>query len=128
VAAYGRGAYAGSARRSLATTISTRGASTQTDKDVVAASARADAESYINNLRIGEELIINEIADRIRNADSRILDVGEPNRQIPDIYIWRSRSDEMRYSRSLIGNYTPRLGERVCVETSIAEAVRVTVR
>ena len=60
--------------------------------------------------------MINEIADRIRNADPRILDVGEPNKQIPEIFIWRPRPDGTRYSRFLIGNYAPQRGERIVVE------------
>jgi len=61
-------------------------------------------------------LVINEIADRIRNADARILDVGQPNKQIPEIFIWRSRDDGTRYSRFLLGNYQPATGERIVVE------------
>ena len=68
------------------------------------------------------------IASRIRGADSRIIDVGQPNLQIPEIYIWRSRTDKKRYSRFLLGNYTPKLGERLVVElqTALVNPVRVT--
>ncbi len=78
--------------------------------------ATAAAEDYINNLTIGDFLVINEIADRIRNASDQILDVGQPNRPLDEIYIWRSRLDGTRYSRSLIANYEPAAGERVMVE------------
>jgi hypothetical protein len=62
----------------------------------------AAAQDYIDNLAVGQQLVINEIADRIRNADARILDVGQPNKQIPEIFIWRSRDDGTRYSRSKV--------------------------
>ena len=66
----------------LATTLKLTAGASQTDRDIVTAQARQAAEDYLNNLKIGEPLIINEIADRIRNSHPRILDVGEPNRQI----------------------------------------------
>ena len=58
---------------------------------------------------MGDPLIINDIAAAIRNASSKILDVGQPNRQIEEIYIWRSRADLSRYSRTLVANYSLRL-------------------
>jgi hypothetical protein len=48
-------------------------------------------QDYINNLSVGRDLIINDIADKILNADSNILDIGNPNQPLDDIYIWRSR-------------------------------------
>ena len=73
-----------------------------TDGDMVIGEAVGAAQDYIDNLGVGEQLVINEIADRLRNADSRILDVGQPNKQIPEIFIWRSRPDGTRYSRSKV--------------------------
>src|ERR1035441_1117697 len=52
-----------------------------TDQDMVIGEAVAAAQDYIDNLAVGQQLVINEIADRIRNADARILDVGQPNKQ-----------------------------------------------
>lgn len=46
--------------------------------------------------------MINAIADRIFSSDARIVDVGQPNKQIPEIFIWRSRDDGTRYSRSKV--------------------------
>jgi hypothetical protein len=111
---------------SLHTTITLIPGTLPAEKLIVADLARTAAEDYINNLRIGETLTINEIADRIRNADNRISDVGEPNNQLPEIFVWRSRLDGTRYSRFLISNLTPNPGERIVVETSISGAVSVT--
>ena len=87
---------------SLVTTLSMATSNSTTDQDTVIGEAVAAAQDYIDNLRVGEQLVINEIADRIRNADTRILDVGQPNKQIPEIYIWRARDDGTRYSRSKV--------------------------
>jgi hypothetical protein len=109
----------------LATTLTITAGASQTDREVAAAQARQAAEDYVNNLKVGEQLVINEIADRMRDASERILDVGAPNRQIEEIYIWRSRADGSRYSRSLVANYTPALGERIVVEDR-AGAINLT--
>jgi phage-related baseplate assembly protein len=85
---------------SLVTTLSMSAGASTTDQDMVIGEAVAAAQDYIDNLGVGQQLVSNEIADRIRNADARILDVGQPNKQIPEIFIWRSRDDGTRYSRS----------------------------
>jgi hypothetical protein len=76
----------------LATTISMIAGSSQTDRDTAIGQAAAAAQVYLNNLRVGDPLIINDIAAAIRNSSAKILDVGAPNRQIDEIYIWRSRA------------------------------------
>ena len=101
---------------SLVTTLSLPTSLSATDQDMVIANAVAAAQDYIDNLGVGQELVINAIAERIFGADARILDVGQPNDQIPEIFIWRSRDDGTRYSRFLLGNYTPATGERIVVE------------
>lgn len=102
---------------SLSTTIRVSTALSATDKEIILGNSVAAAQVYVNNLRIGEPLVINEIADRIRNSDPRVLDVGQPNKQIPEIFVWRERPDGTRYSRFLLGNFQPQIGERVIVET-----------
>ena len=87
---------------SLVTTLSVSAGASTTDQDMVIGEAVAAAQDYIDNLGVGQQLVINEIADRIRNADARILDVGQTNKQIPEIFIWRSRDDGTRYSRSKV--------------------------
>lgn len=101
---------------SLATTVTTPSTLSSSDQAIVISNAVNAAQAYINNLGIGQTLVINEIASQILNADSRITDIGQPNNQIPEILIWRSRADGSRYSRYLLGNYTPQVGERVVVE------------
>jgi hypothetical protein len=57
----------------------------------------------------------------------RITDVGKPNDEIPEIFIWRARSDPGRYSRYLVNSYTPSTGERIISEPSISRAISITV-
>lgn len=98
------------------------------DKTSIIQTAVAAAETYINNIAIGSPLIINELASIILNSDKRILDIGEPNNEIPDIFIWRSRADDTRYSRFLVANYTPSIGERIVVESSIATPITLVAK
>jgi len=89
---------------SLVTTLTVASSLSSTDQAMVIANAVAAAQDYIDNLGVGTELVINAIADRIFGSDARIVDVGQPNNQIPEIFIWRSRDDGTRYSRSKVKN------------------------
>jgi hypothetical protein len=88
--------------------------------------AAAAAANYINNLAIGQTLVINKIADALLSSSNDILDIGQPDSPINDIYIWRSRSDGSRYSQYLISDYTPAVGERIVVEYSIPNPIALT--
>ena len=114
---------------SLVTTLSLPTSLSATDGDMVIANAVAASQDYIDNLGVGEQLVINAIADRIFSSDARIVDVGQPNDQIPEIFMWRSRDDGTRYSRFLLGNYTPAVGERIVVEVhdGLTSPINLTV-
>ena len=110
---------------SLATTITLVSTATSTDQQTAIAAAVQAVQNYVNNLAVGQELVINDIADQILNSSSLIVDVGQPNQPLGNIYVWRSRSDGSRYSRQLIADYTPALGERIVTE-DIANAIAIT--
>jgi hypothetical protein len=112
---------------SMSTTITLAGSVSASDQTSVLSAAVAAVQTYINNLAINSPLVINEIATQIFNADTRISDVGNPNDEILEILIWRSRSDGTRYSRYLIGDYQPAFGERIIVENSTAVAVPINL-
>jgi hypothetical protein len=88
--------------------------------------AVAAAENYINNLVIGAPLVINQLAAQIIDSDTTILDIGTPDNPIQSIFIWRSRADGSRYSRFLVQDYVPVLGERVVTEYSINNPINLT--
>ena len=56
----------------LATTISMVAGSSQTDQDTAVGQASAAAQAYLNNLNVGDPLIINDISAAIRNASTKI--------------------------------------------------------
>jgi hypothetical protein len=95
------------------------------DQATIVQNAVSAAQNYVNNLAIGAPLIINELAAQIINADTKILDIGTPDDPIQSIFIWRSRADGTRYSRYLVQDYTPSLGERVVTEYSITNPINL---
>jgi uncharacterized phage protein gp47/JayE len=111
---------------SLATTLTLSKTVASTDQTSIISSAIAAAEDYINNLGVGGTLVLNQIADKILSADSRIQDIGNPNQPLQSIFIWRSRLDGTRYSRFLVNDYTPSTGERIVVE-SLATPISLTI-
>ncbi len=112
---------------SLSTTLTLQSGLSTIDQTTIIASATTAAANYINNLSVGAEFVINQLADVILNSDSRILDIGNPNQPIQSIFIWRSRLDGTRYSQFLINDYTPVIGERIIVESSISNPINLTV-
>jgi hypothetical protein len=111
---------------SLDTTVTFVVGASLDDQNTALANATSAAESYIDNLKIGQEFVINAIADAIMSADPNILDIGSPNQPLNDIFIWRARSDGTRYSQYLVSDYTPATGERIVVEPSIPNPINIT--
>jgi hypothetical protein len=112
---------------SVSTTVKVKPMTSSYEGASVANNARTAAAQYISNLRVGETMYINSIAAAVRASDPRILDVGQANNQIPEIFIWRSRSDSSRYSRFLVNDYVPQTGERIIVETSVSVPINIQV-
>jgi uncharacterized phage protein gp47/JayE len=112
---------------SLSTTLTLQSGLSTSDQATIVTECQTAAANYINNLSVGQELVINELADVILQADTRIIDIGSPDKPIQNIYIWRARLDSTRYSEYLVNNYIPALGERILVEPSIANPLNITV-
>lgn len=110
---------------SLETTVTFVAGVSSANQASIIQNAVAAAQNYINNLSIGSPLIINELAAQIINADQNILDIGTPDDPINSIFIWRSRADNTRYSRFLVQDYTPALGERIVTEYSISNPINL---
>jgi hypothetical protein len=78
---------------SFATTLSFTAGTAPADQTVILANATAAAANYVNNLAIGQPLVINQLAAKILGADSRISDVGQPNDEIAHFFIWLSHAE-----------------------------------
>jgi len=112
---------------SLSTTLTFVSGATSSQQSAATANAVTAAENYINNLTVGQTLVINQVADQILSADPNILTIGQPNQPLGGIYIWRSRDDGSRYSRFLVADYVPAVGERILCEQSISSPINLTI-
>lgn len=110
---------------SLETAVTFVAGVSSSDQQVILQNAIAAAQNYINNLAIGAPLIINQLASAIISADKKILDIGSPDNPIQSIFIWRSRADGTRFSRFLVQDYVPSLGERIVTEYSIPNPIKL---
>jgi len=61
----------------LSTTVEFKAGTSAEEKSLALSAAASAAEDYINNLRVGETLVLNQIADRLLNADPKILEVRD---------------------------------------------------
>lgn len=110
---------------SLATTANFTAKTSSSNKTSVLQAAASAVQSYIDNLPLETTFVINQAANQILSSDASLLDIGQPNKPINSIYIWRARADGTRYSRVLVGDYQVQRGERLVVE-NIANAIQIT--
>lgn len=88
------------------------------EKDMIISNVQDNVANYINNLDIGEELVVNEIVQRVMETDTRIKDMGVANKPISTIFIYRpSLLESGKVREELLGNYVAAVDERVIVET-----------
>ena len=82
---------------------------------------------YANNLDIGEDFIVNEVVQRVMQVDDRIKNVGTASQPIDDLKIWKtSRTADNRVRYTLPGDYTSYFDEKVLIEYSLDNPVRVS--
>ncbi len=65
---------------SLSTTLTLASSATQTDQQTAIAAAVQAAQNYINDLSVGQELVINDIADQILNLLNKFQEHTEDTR------------------------------------------------
>lgn len=88
-----------------------------------------NVSSYINNLNIAEDFIVNEVVERVMATSDFIKDLGIPGQPFDTLFVWRpSRLEDNKVSSTLIGNYTPRSDEKVSVENEFAGSQPILFR
>lgn len=107
-------------------TINYREALTQEDKDNIVLAVDEALVFYINNLEIGEDFIFQEVVQRVLEVDSRIKNIGQPQKPFDEIYFYRdSRLSDNRIRNTLISDYTANSDERVLVEYTISSPINI---
>jgi len=98
-------------------------------KELIKTTIRRKIIEYINELGIGETLVIDQLVKIILNADERILSIGDPNSisNFNRLTIFkRSATSNSKIKRTIINDYKSKTNERVIVEPSIIDPVIIT--
>jgi uncharacterized phage protein gp47/JayE len=91
--------------------------------------ATVNVTNYINGLDIGEEMILQEVLERILSTSDLIKKVGETTKPFDNIFIYRpSRLEDNKIRSTLIDDYTAASDERVIVENIYAGTTPILLR
>ena len=84
-------------------------------------SVTSNVSDYINSLDIDEELIVNEMIERVMSTSDEIKNIGSATKPFDSLYIYKpTKLDDNKIRSTLIGDYDPEEDERVIVETTYA--------
>lgn len=92
------------------------------DKDKIKAEVRKKISDYVNNLNIGENLIIDQIVRIVLNSSDQIESMGDPNSSgnFSKLYVHkRSGYSNSITRKSLVGDYKAKKYERVILEPKV---------
>jgi len=95
-------------------------------KELIRSTIKRDLITYINNLDIEEDLIIDQMVKIILNSDDRISSMGLPNSQsnFERINIYkRSALSNTKVRRSIYKDYSTREDERIIIEPTIIDPI-----
>jgi uncharacterized phage protein gp47/JayE len=89
------------------------------ERNTILSTVTANVTDYLNNLRVGEDFILNELIERVMASSTLIKNLGIPGQPFDELYLWSpTRLNDNRVSSSLVklGNYTPQSDEKISVE------------
>lgn len=98
-------------------------------KELIKTTVRRNIITYINELAIGESLVIDQLVKTVLNSDERILSMGDPNSvsNFERINLFkRSEFTDSKVKRSILKDYKTKSNERVIVEPTIVDPVIIT--
>jgi uncharacterized phage protein gp47/JayE len=84
----------------------------------IVVNARRVVGDFVNNLDIGQELVLNEIVRRLLTSDSRVRDMGTYTKPFENLFLYRpTLLEDNKIRATLTQNYIPAIDERVIIET-----------
>lgn len=98
-------------------------------KNQIKAEIRKNIVGYVNNLGIGEKLVVDQLKKIILNSDTRIESIGseEESADFNKINIYkRSAISDSVVRRTILDSYRTRANERVIIEPSISSPIVIT--
>lgn len=96
------------------------------ERDSIEDGVRAAIRDYVNNLDIAEDFILNEGVERVLGVSPDILDMGLPTKPFDNVFVYKEtllRDNKIR--NELLGNYSPADAERLIIEPSVADPIRI---
>jgi uncharacterized phage protein gp47/JayE len=100
-----------------------------TEETNVLNAATQNVVDYINNLDISEELIVNEIVERVMGTSDLIKNIGQANKPIERLWLHRPSLLEANKVRStLLGDFAPESDEKLLVEDRYAGSTPIRVQ
>lgn len=105
---------------SFTISITWRNDATATDRETIRKAIPTAIQNYVNNLKIGEEFIYNELIQVVMDVDNKIKNIGTAAQAIDQIFIYReSKLRDNSLKEELIGDYAPSSDERLIIEESL---------
>lgn len=105
---------------SFTISVTWRADATATDRENVKKAIPNAIQNYVNNLKIGEEFIYNELIQVVMDVDNKIKNIGTAAQAIDQIFIHReSKLRDNLLKEELLEDYTPSSDERLIIEESI---------
>lgn len=105
---------------SFTISITWRNDATATDRENIKKAIPTAIQNYVNNLKIGEEFIYNELIQVVMDVDNKIKNIGTAAQAIDQIFIYReSKLRDNSLKEELIGDYAPSSDERLIIEESL---------
>ncbi len=96
------------------------------EKDLIEQQIELSIINYVNNLDIGEEFILNEVTERILSVSESIKDIGQPNKPLDTVYIYKeTRLQDNKIREELLVNYDPVEEERIIIEPSLTTPITI---
>lgn len=105
-----------------------RALSTQEETNIINL-ATDNVTTYINSLDIGEDLVLNEVLERVMATSDLIKSLGTPTLPFDNVWIHKpSKLEDNKVRSTLIQDYSPAEDERVIVENRYAGNTPILLR
>jgi uncharacterized phage protein gp47/JayE len=96
------------------------------DKTLILSKIRLNVMDYLANMDKAQPFIVNEVVQRVMQTDNRILNVGQANKPIDKLWVWKDNSlNDSRYRQTLRGDLFLYYDEIVTYEYTIDTPIRV---
>jgi len=114
---------------SMVGTITTKKRLTAEEQSAIISAATESVRSYIDNLDIGEEFILNEIIERVLSVSDLIRNLGTTGQPLDQLFIYReSKLADNKVRESLISDFLPTSEEKLFVEDQYAGTTPILFR